>query len=224
VATGRERRGFDGHYWSVESLAFAANGKTLVSTGRDATALIWDLTGQQSKTPPAPKLTAAELKDCWTALAGDDAALAYKSIHRLAAAPADAVPFLQKHLSPVAAVDQKRLTALVADLASDTFKIREAASKELFEIGEAASGHMRQVLAGKITLEQKRRIEVILEKLAKDWDNPTPTQLQKLRALESLELAGTPQALELLKHIAGGAPGARITVDAQGAVLRLTKN
>ena len=48
-----------------------------------------------------------------------------------------------------------------------------------------------------------------------------PEQLRSLRALESLEYVGTPDAQRVLKRLAEGVPGARLTQDARASLERL---
>jgi WD domain, G-beta repeat len=222
VITGRERHTFVGHKGPLLTLAFAANGKTLVSGSRDTTALVWDLTGQHStKSPLAKSLSPIEIEACWADLAGEDAALGYQTTRRLAAAAENAVPYLAPKLSPIPAVDEKRLARLIADLDKDEFRVRQAAAKELEEIGDAASGALRTALEGKQSLELIRRIQGLLDKLTMEWQNPRPESLRILRALETLELAATPDARAVLARLAGGAPGARLTQEAAAALDRL---
>jgi RNA polymerase sigma factor (sigma-70 family) len=222
VATGRVRHSFAGHFGRSMSLAFSADGKTLVSGGFDTTALVWDLAGRHSaKTPLAKKLSGPELDALWAELASADAARGFQATRRLAAAPADAVPYLGVRLSPVKAVEEKRLTRLVADLDDDQFPVRQAAAKELEKLGETATGTLEKALAGKPSLELTRRIQGVLENHAKMWQHPGPNNLRMLRALETLELAATPKARQVLERLAGGAAGARITQDAAAALERL---
>jgi RNA polymerase sigma factor (sigma-70 family) len=53
AATGQERQQFTAHPGGVRALAFAPDGKRLVTCGEDTTALIWDLTGRALKRPGA---------------------------------------------------------------------------------------------------------------------------------------------------------------------------
>jgi WD40 repeat protein len=46
VATGQERQQLGSHLGGVRTIAFAPDGKRLISCGDDGTALVWDLTGQ----------------------------------------------------------------------------------------------------------------------------------------------------------------------------------
>jgi hypothetical protein len=77
-------------------------------------------------------------------------------------------------------------------------------------------------LAGQPSLEQRRRLEMMLEKQDEERRSPSPQRLRILRALEALELAGTPEAAQLLQRLAGGAPEACVTREAKAALERLT--
>src|SRR5262249_37040111 len=125
VRTAQVRARLPGDSYPVQQLAFSPDGTRLLSAGPDGSALIWDLTGRHN-----PK-AATNLDSCWTDLAREDAAAAYKAIRALIASPAEAVAFLKQHLQPVAAVDAKQLARLIADLDSEQFAQREAATKEL---------------------------------------------------------------------------------------------
>jgi hypothetical protein len=224
IATGRERRRLAGHQGRVSSLTFAADGKTLVSGGEDTTALVWDLTGRlDGKGLPGGKLSARELDACWTDLAAADAALGYRAVQTLAAAPARAVPYLGKLLSPAPAVDKRRLERLIADLSSDQFAAREKATKELEAAGKQAEPLLQQVLERKPPLEMRRRVERLLQKLAREEWDPSPDRLRGLRALEALERIGTPEARQLLQHLARGVPEARLTREAKASLERLSR-
>src|SRR5262249_54733032 len=99
VFTGRERFRLSGHGGRGSCLTFAADNQKLVSGSVDTTALVWDLTGRlaaQGKWDAA--LTAAELDTLWSDLASDDAARAWKALQRLAAAPAQSVPHVARHV------------------------------------------------------------------------------------------------------------------------------
>jgi WD domain, G-beta repeat len=147
LASGKFRRHLvGGHQGSISALLFSTDSKRLVSGSTDTTAVVWDLTGQRN-TRRKP-LGAAGLRACWDDLASDDAERAYQAICRLAASPAEMVPYLAKQL--------------------------QAAARQ----------------------EQDKR-------------SLSPQQLRMLRALEALELAGTPQARQLLQKLANGAPDSR---------------
>ncbi len=215
VATGRERRRLGGHEGSADVVAFSADGHFLVTGGSETTALVWDLR------PAGQPLTADALKTAWADLASDDAATAYQAVLRLAAAPRESVPFLNEVLPPVARADEKHIARLIAALDNDDFTAREQATAELEKLGEVALPALRKVLAGSPSAEVRRRCEVLLKTAAEPA--LSGERLRAVRAVEALEQADTPEARELLRRLAGGAEGARLTREAKVALDRLAR-
>ena len=218
VATGKERRRLPGHRGRVNALAFSFDGNILVSGAEDTTGLVWDLTGPLAwgKTPPGP-LNEVSLKACWEQLHGDDAAIAYLAIRRLIADTVRAVPFLAKRLNPAVPPNEQRVSRLIADIDSDDFGARDGAAKELERTGDSVLPALRKGLAGKSSLEMRRRIEQLVERL----ETITSERLRIVRAIEALEYAATPQARRLLEALAHGAPGALQTHEAKSSLNRL---
>jgi RNA polymerase sigma factor (sigma-70 family) len=217
VASGRERRRLAGHRGQVLALAFSADGRRLLSGSQDTTALIWDLAGRSSATLPV-----GEVQALWADLANEDAARAYRAIHQLAAAPDVAVPFLRKRLRPVQAVDDKRVSGLIANLDSDDFATRQKATTELAKLADQPIAAYRKALESKPSIETRKRLEELLEKAGPAWWDVSGERLRSLRAVETLELAGTKEARETLAIVADGASGARLTEQARAALGRLT--
>jgi hypothetical protein len=221
LATGKFRRHLTkGHQGSISALLFSADGQRLISGSTDTTALVWDLTGRLHGNPKP--LNRTDLDACWADLAGADAEAAYQAIRRLAASPTDMLPYLDKQLKPVVGADARRVARLIADLDSEQFAVRERAFKELEGLGETAFGTLRQALASKPALELRRRLEMLLEKQEERW-SPSPERLRTLRALEAVEAAGTPQARQLLRKLAGGATEVFLTREAKAALERLDR-
>jgi hypothetical protein len=106
------------------------------------------------------------------------------------------------------------------ELDSDDFSTRKEASEGLLRLGEAAEPLLKQALADGLSAEARRRVEAVLGQL-----DPTanPQRLRDLRAVEALEISGTPEARRLLEELSAGAPTARLTRDAKAALRRLTK-
>jgi WD40 repeat protein len=217
--TGKEAGTFDGHRGPIAGLAFAPGGKRLATGSTDTTALIWDAEPAVKKLPALATPGKDKLPAAWSALGEGDAATAYEAICRLASNPVEAVPFLAERVKPAERPDTSRVTKLIADLDSDDFDVREKAQKELEKLGELAVGPAREALKGHISAEQRRA----LEDLVKGAAAPTASaeQLQVARALEALEIARTPEAVKLLKQIAGGAPDTLTTQLAHAALERL---
>jgi len=89
----------------------------------------------------------------------------------------------------------------------------------LLYVGEYADPFLRKALEEKPSLEERRRIEQILEKvsLAKQPDDWPRTA----RALALLEHFGTPEAKHVLEQLAKGRAKAPITQGAEAALDRL---
>jgi hypothetical protein len=138
----------------------------------------------------------------------------------LMAYPKQAVETMTSRLRPVLAADAKHLAPLAADLDSDQFAAREKAERELRDLGEQAGPALRKALNGQPSAEMQRRLEALLEQI-----DParSPEVLRQGRALEVLERIGTPEARRLLRKLAEGAPGVRLTQDAAAALARLNQ-
>jgi WD40 repeat protein len=216
VATGRERQRLAGHRGRVNRLTFAPDGRLLASVGDDTTALVWEV-GPPEKGGAAKRLSAKELAALWGDLAAEDAAVAGRAVWELAGAEGGAVALLRGRLAPAPRPDAKRIDRLIAELDSDDFQTRQRASAELEKLGEAAAPALRRVAANSPSVEVRRRAEELLARLTA-WG---PEGLRVLRAVEALEYAGGPDARRLLKFLAGGAPEARLTVEAEESLARL---
>lgn len=213
TATGKERRRFSGHQSAVNFLTFSGDGKLLLSCAQDATALVWDLVGSEEKEVPA-------FQTCWQDLGGSDAGRAYQAILQLARRADEAVPFLDQRLQAIPAVQEKQLARLIADLGSDQFAAREAATQELDRLGELAVAACRKALERNPSAEARRRLEEVVERYEQPAMVTSPERLRTLRALEALELAATPEARRVFVKLSGGANGAWLTKQAQAVLQR----
>src|SRR5262249_20408912 len=119
------------------------------------------------------------------------------------------------HLHPVPTVEAKQVARLLADLDSERFATRNAATKELAKLGEAVEGDLRKVLQTKPPLELRQRVEGILKKLE------GPEKLRNRRALELLEWMGSDGAEKLLAELAQGQQQAWFTRQAKASLDRL---
>jgi RNA polymerase sigma factor (sigma-70 family) len=217
--SGKELRRFDGHRGLVSALAFSRDGKRLVSGSTDTTVLIWDTAAISSPLPGAVAVTAAERTALWGDLAGADAGRAHRAMRTLQADGQESVRFLRDQLKPTPATDSRRIARWVADLDAEEFAEREKAMDALKELGDLAEPALRRVLAERPALELRRRAETLLGRLT---PVTSPELLRALRAVEVLEQLATPEARELLRSLAGGAPEGRQTRAAQAALQRLS--
>jgi len=92
---------------------------------------------------------------------------------------------------------------------------------ELEKLGEAAQPGLQQALAKQSTLELRRRVEQLLQRL--ETSPLVPERLGNIRALEVLENVATPEACQVLHTLARGLPEARLTQQAQTVLLRLSR-
>jgi sugar lactone lactonase YvrE len=215
--TAQEIGRLEGHRGWVLDVAFSPDGSRLVSGGLDTTALVWDVRRFTQRPGREAALTAADLEACWEDLgAGSEGA--YRALGKLLAAPGRSVPFLGEHVKPAPAAEARRVAALLADLGSEQFPVRDRAMKELTKLGEVAAPALNKAFRGDPPLEVKRRLEILLGKLS-SW--PTGL-LRQVRAVEVLEHCGTPAARAVLERLVReGAPEARLTREAETALRRM---
>ncbi len=222
AASGAVLLDFPAHQCGVTALAFSADGRRLASGAKDASVLIWDWAHIRAqvgrKSRPAPAAAAAKL---WADLARPDAEKAYQSIQALAGTPAETVAFLKARLRPVPPVEPRHLAKLLVDLDDKEFQVRKKGEEGLEKLSDLAARAISEQLAGNPSLESSRRLESLLKKLAAQ--ELAPATLQVLRAIEALELIGTAEAGQVLATLAKGAPGHRVTEEAQGSLERLRR-
>lgn len=216
LASGREvlRRprpqpfhAFDGN--AFRSLAFAPDGRRLLTGQPDTTILVWGLT-------PAPQADPRDFGQLWVEL-GADGPHGYAAVWALSQMQADkVVPLLRERLPPARGIDGERLQRLLRDLDSDEFAVRQAALRELQAMRDDLRPALRQALAGKLSAEVRKQLEQLVSGPAVVCSGEV---LRGVRAVEVLERHGTPEARRLLETLATGAPEARLTREAK-AVLR----
>jgi WD40 repeat protein len=215
MATRQERARFAGHREAVWSVAFSPNGKLLASGSNDGTALIWNTHAPLGERRPRTK---GRLTTLWNDLAGKDARAAYLAINRLIAEPGQAVPLLKARLRPWPN-DSKRFARLLADLDSESFRVREEASKALAALGSSVEPGLRKALADRPNLEVHHRLVRLLERC--EGRVTSLEELRVLRAIEVLEFIGTREARQILAALALGGPEATVTQEAKTALRRM---
>jgi RNA polymerase sigma factor (sigma-70 family) len=223
VATGKLRGKFYGFGEVFRSAAFSPDGRFLAFGSEDATAYVFDVMWLgRGERPPREFLSQKDLQALWAHLAQDDAAKAFSALSALAGAPQETVRFLKESLQPVPPLDiaqRNMISQWIEDLGSDQFAVRQTASRQLEKLGEHACSAIRTALEGKPSLEARRRLEQLLQGV-EGW---TPERLRSVRALEVLELIGTPEAQHVLTLLAQGASESRLTQEAKASIERLAK-
>jgi len=220
AGTGNEIKSLPGHTAAVTQVTFAADGKSLLSGSMDTTLLLWDTKGLSPEARPARMdLEEKQVAALWAELADEDAGKAFVAMRGLAAAPNQAVPFLKERLKPVIAPDPRELAQLIVDLDDAGFATRQKAAAELERLGELAEPALRKALDNRPSLELRRRLEQLIEKLR--LPTRTGDELRNQRALETLEALGTAEARQVIERLARGAGRARLTRAAADAAHRL---
>jgi hypothetical protein len=128
---------------------------------------------------------------------------------------------LRQRLRPAQPADPRRVAQLLADLDGNEFAVRQRAAEELEKLADLVEPALRKALAEKPSPEVRKQLERILEGLERE--HLSAEQLRTFRALEAVELVGTPEAKELLAALAGGTPAARLTRWAKAALERLRR-
>jgi WD40 repeat protein len=209
VATGKTLHELVGHQAAVTAAAFSPDGKRIASASEDTTILIWDVPGLAKLVrPPPPPLTDEELLCLWCDLSTNEHAARQRAIRRLMTAPKTTMSFLKQRLKPDLPRDD-RLRRLIADLDNDDFAVREKASRELAGMGKSIEPVLRRMLGEKLSPEQRRRVQALLDAVAPPPPPPQPRrpysltadQLRLIRVAVVLGRIGTDDALDLLRYL-----------------------
>ena len=199
--SGFIRLRLNGHLNAVTGLAFAADGRTLLSCGADGLVVTWDVTGLDT----AGRLpgTAA---DWWAALGSVDATIAGRAVWCLTDVPEPAMALLREQLHPVI---EAKFAAWIAALGSAKICRTRSRPTRVGICGCRGGSSVEKGVGGPLTPEIQRRIGQILEKLPAG--KPSVAEVQALRGVEVLRRIGTTDARRILEHVATGAEDALLT-------------
>jgi hypothetical protein len=208
LGRGQVRRRLEGHRGPVTALALAPDGRLLASAGADGVLLVWDLDGPEVR---------------WLDLGSKEAAVGNEAAAKLAAEGEAGLPYLESKLRPLMAF-ALRVDRLIGDLDNDRFAVREKAMRELERLGESAAPSLLYALEAVPTLESKRRMEGLLNRLPPaTGDSPYSERLRLERAITVLERVGGGGARRLLGELGKGPPSSRLARDARAALDRMAK-
>jgi hypothetical protein len=219
VASAKELQRFEEAGNTAYCVAFSPQGDRLASAMSNGTALIWDLRPVNRRVA-RPQPTPEEVPQLWATLSGDDGAATLRAIWRLGASGAEGVRLLRGQLRAIPVVEWARIRQFIRDLDHGDFAVREAASQELRAVAVQAEPLLRPALAQTDSQEVRARIQSLLQPLGGGMIRQ-PETLRTLRSIWVLERIGTPAARQVLDDLAHGAPGVRVTEEAEAACKRL---
>jgi tricorn protease-like protein len=222
VRTGRMIHEAEGHTGWVWGLALSADEKWLASCSVDTKLVCWDLAGLNRPAGKSAPLSARQIEAHLADLASRDAGAAYRAICALANDPTRSLPMLEKRLLSAhgRGLSNEKIAAMIKDLDSDEWVVRETASADLEKAGARALSALTRALYNPPSLEARRRIERLLVHL--DPADVPAEDLVAMRGVQALEYIGTPEAKRLLEDLSRHAAG-RLTEEASQAVRRLAK-
>jgi len=193
--TGKELMRRQTGQGAVSGLAFSKDGRKLATGGANTTVMVWDVPA-----PSRPTLGGSlDEKTAWRDLEDADAGKAYRAMAFLYSAPNTTIKLFKANLKPRQPANPSRIVQLIKDLDDDKYMTREKASDELGELGVLAEEALKKASKGD-SLEVRRRAQDLLRRL-KGGTGVAPERLRAYRAVEVLEMIGTPAAKDVLKEV-----------------------
>jgi hypothetical protein len=210
-------------YQAEEATGFilAARDSSLLVTADHlkATLRVWDRWNPAGK--QGAEIKGRQADQLWDDLRRPDSAQAFQAMTSLVIAPDDTIALIGRRLKAVEPADGAKLDRLIANLDSNDFPTRDAASRQLAQLGPTAKAKLLAAQEQGVSKEASRRIESLLDGL----ENPEGAEWRRtLRTVEVLEAIRTPAARRLLEDLAQGAPGALLTEQAKASLKRLKKD
>jgi RNA polymerase sigma factor (sigma-70 family) len=180
------------HAGDLYRVSFSRDSRRLLSGAADGVGYLWDLRPRD--------LPTRKPDDLWTDLVGADGPSAYRAFWALLDQPDAAVALLSERGNRMLVRPRTgQIEKWIADLDSATFATREAATNELARHLMPAAPPMKEAMARKPSLEQRRRLEGLLQQYDQLW----PRMDLITSVLSHLE---TPAANRLLSHWAEADP------------------
>ena len=207
---------------AIHAVAFSPDGAWLAAGDKDGRIRLWRFADLVHGDDKPRKLGPEDLDQVWIDLASPEPLVGCRAMVRLATAPALALPYLEKRLSPTPRLDDAKVRKLMTELDHDDFAVRERATEELEKYSEALRPLLRKALRErKLSAEAATRVRRLLERL--DGTELAPERLREARVLQSLEWMATPAAQTQLALLAKGQPGSPLAEEAAQALARLSR-
>ncbi|MCI0377973.1 MAG: hypothetical protein L0215_10225 [Gemmataceae bacterium] len=217
TCTGQIRARLKATEYSIFPPSFSSDCKLLACGDLDRSVLVWKVLdpGKVKKKPE----TRADVEFLWKTLKELDGAAAHRAMESLVANPQVSAAFLAEKLKPQPHPQEDQIRKLLQDLGNDQFAVRSRAFAELEKLHDGVETALKKSLESATSLEFRRRLESLLQRIDAWWQEQFPS----LRALEILERIGDGPALDGIRRLAAGAPGSRVSQEAQLVLGRLSR-
>jgi WD40 repeat protein len=199
-----------------QTVAFNPDGRSFATGHDDGTIVLWRVPGVDRPTP------AISVNATWAALADADPMVARPIVEHLVRDPTAALALLKTRFAAPPSPEKVDIPALIRDLGSETFAVREAASKKLEELHGSAEEALLEASRTSESPEVRQRAGALLARLSSPWKLPVGgDRLRGVRAIEVLERIGTAPAKDLLAEWREQTGDQRLAAEARLALIRL---
>ncbi len=222
--SGRQIVAYRGHIGPVTGVAFVKDGRSFYSASTDTTILQRDVPGLANN-GKVPELTLGfqELEKAWDILATEETLRGHETMWRCIASAKQAVPHLTGRLF---LLDPEHDRKLFRDMDSTHYPTRVAAMNQLSDAkyGRWMEGRYDQPIANASSLEYKRRVELLKEKLnAAGAISIARERLRVRRIMLMCEQVGGSAAIAALQKLADQGPEEDLRDEAKASLERLKK-
>ena len=220
--SGKQIALFKGHVGEVTGVAFAADGRSVYSAAADTIAFHWDVPSL-SNNGKLPDLTLPfqQIEDAWTNLTAEDAPRGHRMMWEAIASSKQTIPQMAKKLY---LLEPEVVKKLFRDLDSTNYPTRIAAMNKLESYGRWMEGRYDAAMASSPSVEYKRRVEILKEKVnAANAPSLVQERLRVRRFMLMCEQVGSPDALDALRKLAEKGPEEELREEAQASLDRLKK-
>jgi WD40 repeat protein len=222
--SGKQIALFKGHIGEVMGVGFLRDGRSVYSAGTDTVVYRWDVPGL-SNNGQLPDLTLAvgELDAAWNLLSTEETPRGHEAMWRCVASAQQAIAHMIRE-KKVYLLDPDRVKKLFRDLDASHYPTRSAAMNELAGYGRWMEGRYDEAMANAPSLEYKRRVEILKEKLnATESPSLVRERLRVRRYMLMCEQVGSADALAALRMLAEKGPEEELRAEAKASLRRLGK-
>jgi WD40 repeat protein len=197
----------------LESLMFSPTGQFLVLFGGGDYG-IWfrDISGAETTGGPSHE----QLAPLWGELGGEDSVRANKIQWLFVKNPQEALRIIEKKVAPIPVPSRRHVAALLAQLGSKDYRVRDEATSMLKRLGEVVLGDLEEEQKRAVPLEVQQRLLSLVKS-----DELRKKRVLTFRLIRILELIGDECSDRILARLAQGSPNAWLTIEARSAIERM---